>query len=162
MSKVVEACSGRARSVHSVINRHNWQHYEIAWQSAIAERTTEPRASGPARDALTRASLARAVRAWKLGRFESQIVPVEGHLGLDECATAHVGYEPHLRRAAPGEGVDACTCRADVADGASAVMMMRRGAAEHVGAIPMVTVVDSVGMMPNLKRPDGSVLSVTT
>ena len=150
------------------INRTYGAHYEYTSQFEGAERIAEK--YGITRDdtdALGLESQERARQARDEGRFETQIVPIEaarvGEDGkrLDETVTFSVDEVPRetskealagLKPVARPDGIHTAGSSSQIADGASAVLVMARETADALGVRPRARVLETclVGCDPVL------------
>jgi acetyl-CoA C-acetyltransferase len=140
------------------INRTYWKHYEVTNQFEGAERIADK--WGITRqdaDEFGKRSQDRAALAWDERRFDSQIIPVEmadsGRHVRDEGlrATTLVGLAS-LKPTGRPHGVHTAGSSSQIADGASAVLLMTRAKAEQLGLAPLATIIDAnlVGCDPVL------------
>ena len=143
-------------------------HYEPTTQFEGAERIAKKYGIGRADcDALGKSSQDRAGLAWAQERFASQIVPVavperdaEGQLTGSICTvTRDGGLRETTLEALAGlkpvggpDGVHTAGTTSQVADGASALLMMSAARARDLGLVPLATIVDTclVGIDPVL------------
>jgi acetyl-CoA C-acetyltransferase len=103
-------------------------------------------------------SQARAAQAWADGRFDSQVVSVDGPIlgedGRPTGETVHVERDECLRettleglsglKPVVGEhGVHSAGTSSQIADAAAAVLIMTRGRASELGLTPRARIVDS-------------------
>jgi acetyl-CoA C-acetyltransferase len=143
-------------------------HYEPTTQFEGAERIAEK--YGISRsdcDALGKTSQDRAAIAWAQDRFASQIVPIDvpefDATGLTTGLTSTVARDGGLRETTLDalaslkpvgrpNGVHTAGSTSQVADGASAVLMMSADRARQLGVVPLATIVDTclVGIDPIL------------
>ena len=95
-------------------------------------------------DALSLASHCRAAHARAEGRFDSQIVPVPVHDGAAELITQDEGIRPDtsmeklssLRPVFQADGMITAGNASQISDGAAALLIMERAAAERLGLRP--------------------------
>jgi acetyl-CoA C-acetyltransferase len=145
-------------NVGKPINRSYWEHYEFTSQFEAAERIAA--AWGISRadtDEFGVLSQDRAASAWSEGRFDSQIVPVEAPVladdGSRDDATRTITRDEGLRATSletlaslrPNGRPDAihtAGTSSQIADGASAVLVMTKDRADALGVQPLATVVD--------------------
>ena len=140
------------------VNKNYWAHYEFTSQYEGAERIAERWGISRERtDEFGKLSQDRAAAAWEADRFAGQVVPVDApDLGDDgkPAGTSHRVVRDEGLRATTLEGLAALapTGRPDgvhtagtssqIADGASAVLLMTREKAAALGLTPMATIVD--------------------
>jgi acetyl-CoA C-acetyltransferase len=150
-------------SLGKAINRNYFRHYEYTTQFEGAERVADKwKISRTDCDTFGKESQDRAALAWDEDRFASQLVTVEvpeseGQPGYtfsrDEgmratTLEALAGLKPTGRP----DGVHTAGTSSQIADGASALLLMAASKADELGIKPMATVVDSclVGSDPVL------------
>jgi acetyl-CoA C-acetyltransferase len=148
MSQVpMGSSSPRDPNVGKPVNRNYWAHYEFTSQFEGAERIAEKWGIGRAdTDAFGKQSQDRAATAWAEDRFAAQIVPLEtgeATVARDEglratTLEALAGLKPTGRP----DGVHTAGTSSQIADGASAVVLMRRSIADGLGLRPLATIVD--------------------
>jgi acetyl-CoA C-acetyltransferase len=150
------------------INKNYWAHYEFTSQFEGAERMAEKwgitRADA---EKFAKLSQDRAAVAIAEGRFEGQIVPVDvAVLGDDgkptgEFRTVTADEGPRettleglagLKPTGRPDGVHTAGTSSQIADGASAVLLMTAERARQLGVTPLATIVDTclVGCDPVL------------
>jgi len=139
-------------------NRTYWKHYEATSQFEGAERIAEKWGITRAEcDEFGKLSQDRAGRAWAEDRFGTQILPIttpdldaDGkplettHTtardeGLRETTLAGLAT---LKATGRPDGVHTAGTSSQIADGASAVLMMTRERAAGLGLTPLATIVD--------------------
>jgi acetyl-CoA C-acetyltransferase len=140
------------------INRTYWKHYEVTNQFEGAERIADK--WGITRqdaDRFGKRSQDRAAVAWDEGRFDSQIIPVEvadsgRHVRDEGLRTTTLEGLAGLKPVARTDGVHTAGSSSQIADGASAILLMTRAKAEQLGLDPLATIVDAnmVGCDPVL------------
>jgi len=157
MSKVsLGATTPKEPDVGKPINRTYWKHHEFTSQFEGAERLAEQRGITRAdTDAFGLQSQLRAARAVNEGRFVTQVVPIQVNVpdsgstlttqfvvdealrdtSLDELAT--------LKPTGREDGVHTAGTSSQIADGASAVLLMSRARAIALGLASLATIVDS-------------------
>ncbi|MGE0304376.1 MAG: acetyl-CoA C-acyltransferase [Acidimicrobiia bacterium] len=149
MSRVpMGATTPKDPDVGKPINRAYWQHHEFTTQFEGAERIADKWAiSREMCDAFGKTSQDRAAKAWNEGRFDTQIVEVP--LGEGVNLTRDEGLRPtsleglaSLKPAGRPDGVHTAGTSSQIADGASAVLMMTRERADALGMRSMASVVD--------------------
>jgi acetyl-CoA acetyltransferase family protein len=118
----------------------------------IAEQWEIPR---PEMDQLAVTSHARAAAATDEGRFEREIVPVDtphGTVGTDQGIRPGTNLEAlsKLRAAFKEDGRITAGTSSQLSDGAAAILLASRPAAERLGLLPRARIVDqvSVGVDP--------------
>jgi acetyl-CoA C-acetyltransferase len=144
--------------VGNSITKKYWEHYEFASQFEGAERIAEK--WGISRndcDAFGLLSQERANRAWTEGRFDSQIVEIDapdlGEDGKPADTSHHVVRDEGIREtsldALAGlkptgrpNGVHTAGSSSQIADGASAVLLMNSDKARALGISPIASIVD--------------------
>jgi acetyl-CoA C-acetyltransferase len=142
--------------------------YEFTSQFEGAERIADKWGISRAdTDEFGLASQQRAARAWAEGRFDTQVVPVDGPdvdaEGKPTGSTHHVARDEGLRDTtidalaglkpvARPDGVHTAGNSSQISDGASAVLMMTADKAAALGLTPRARVVDTclVGVDPVL------------
>jgi acetyl-CoA C-acetyltransferase len=143
-------------------------HYEPTTQFEGAERIAEKyRISRGDCDALGKTSQDRASVAWAQERFASQVVPIEvpdldgdgRRSGSVTTVTRDGGLREttiealaNLKPVGRPDGVHTAGSTSQVADGASAILMMSAERARQLGLVPLATIVDTclVGIDPIL------------
>jgi acetyl-CoA C-acetyltransferase len=130
------------------INRTYWKHYEVTNQFEAAERIADKWSiTRQDADEFGKRSQDRAALAWDERRFDSQIVPVEvaesGRHGRDEglrptTLEGLASLTPTGRR----DGVHTAGSSSQIADGASAVLLMTRSKVEQLGLEHLATIID--------------------
>jgi len=161
MSRVpIGATMPRDPDVGKPINRRYFEHFEFTSQYEGAERIAEKYGITRAdADAFGKLSQDRAAAAWEKDRFQSQVVPVEAP-DVDESGkalgTAHLVARDEglrettleglarLRPTARPDGVHTAGTSSQIADGASALLLMARRRAEELGLTVRASVVDCV------------------
>jgi acetyl-CoA C-acetyltransferase len=151
-----DAVAGTKAGLGKPISRSYFDHYEWASQFEGAERiaTTYGITRADA-DAFGLASQGRAATAIAQGRFDAQIVPIEVDV-LDgegtrtgERRTVTRDEVPRdtsldalgaLKPVAREDGIHTAGTSSQIADGASAVLLMSGAAAERLGAVPVARV----------------------
>jgi acetyl-CoA C-acetyltransferase len=144
--------------VGKAINRSYWEYYELTSQFEGAERIAEKWGITRADcDAFGKLSQDRAALAAAEGRFEAQLVPIDApELGTDgkpTGATNHVSRDEGIRETSlealaelkptgRPEGVHTAGTSSQIADGASAVLLMTAEKARQLGVSPLATIVD--------------------
>src|SRR4051794_39774196 len=143
-------------------------HYEMTSQFEGAERIAEK--WGITRqdtDAFGLQSQQRAIRAWEEGRFEREVLPIEApdlnEEGKPTGSTHTVARDEGLRETsmeklatlkpvAREDGVHTAGTSSQISDGAAAVLVTTRAAADELGLRPRARVVDTclVGVDPVL------------
>jgi acetyl-CoA C-acetyltransferase len=150
MSRVpMGATTPKDPDVGKPVNRTYWAHHEFTTQFEGAERIAEK--WGITRsdcEQFAKESQDRALVAWEESRFATQIVPVEAGdqtISRDEGprATTLEGLASLTPTGRP-DGVHTAGSSSQIADGASAVVMMTRERATELGATPIATIVDVV------------------
>jgi acetyl-CoA C-acetyltransferase len=153
----------RDGSLGKAVNRNYFRHYEYTTQFEAAERLADEwKISRADCDKFGKESQDRAAVAWNGDRFATQIVPVEvpqtedapGYTfsrdeGLrDTTLEVLAGLKPTGRP----DGVHTAGTSSQIADGASALLLMAADKAAELGVTPLATVVDSclVGSDPVL------------
>lgn len=139
------------------VNRTYWKHYEFTSQFEGAERmATKWGISRAETDAFGKESQDRAQRAWSEGRFGPGVMPVECPSAPDasgSTATATLERDEGLRTTslealatltptARPDGIHTAATSSQIADGASAVVMMTAERAEALACAPLAEVVD--------------------
>ena len=150
------------------VTRKYWTHYEFTSQFEGAERVaTKYGITRRDTDEFGLESQLRARRALDEGRFEPQIVPIEatqvGEDGkrLDETVTFSVDEVPretsrealaNLKPVAREDGVHTAGSSSQIADGASAVLLMAAEKAAELGVRPKARILETclVGCDPVL------------
>ena len=140
------------------INKKYWERFEFTTQYEGAERIAEQ--WGITRkdcDAFGKLSQDRAATAWHEGRYESQVLPIEaavvGADGTADGTTRTVARDEGLRETTldglaklkptgRADGVHTAGTSSQIADGASALLLMTREKAEALGVRPRATIVD--------------------
>lgn len=153
----------RDGSLGKAVNRNYFRHYEYTTQFEAAERLADEwKISRTDCDKFGKESQDRAAVAWGGEHFATQIVPVDvpqtdgapGYTfsrdeGLrDTTLDGLAGLKPTGRP----DGVHTAGTSSQIADGASALLMMAADKASELGVAPLATVVDSclVGSDPVL------------
>jgi acetyl-CoA C-acetyltransferase len=145
------------------VNRNYRARYELTSQFEGAERIAEKWGiSRRDADAFGKLSQDRAAQAWEQGRFDTQLVPVEIE-GADDAPAKVVDRDEGVRSTTleglaslkptgRPDGVHTAATSSQIADGAAAVLLMRRDRAEELGLPIMAQIVDSclVGCDPVL------------
>jgi acetyl-CoA C-acetyltransferase len=140
------------------VNKSYWDHYELTSQFEGAERVAEKYGITRADcDQFGKASQDRAAVAWAEGRFETQVVPIDapdlGEDGTPSGTSHHVARDEGLRETTleglaglkptgRPDGVHTAGTSSQIADGASAVLLMAAERARALGVTPLATVVD--------------------
>ncbi|MEW6472867.1 MAG: steroid 3-ketoacyl-CoA thiolase [Actinomycetota bacterium] len=152
------------------VNRTYWQHYEHTNQFEAGERIAERWGIGRAdTDEFGKLSQDRARQAWDSGRYDTQVVPLDapdiGEDGKPTGTTHRVARDEGLRETTlaalaalkptsrpDGSGIHTAGTSSQIADGASALLMMTREKAAALGLPPRATIVDTclVGADPVL------------
>jgi acetyl-CoA C-acetyltransferase len=134
--------------VGKAVNKNYWSHYEFTTQFEAAERMADN--WGLSRtdcDEFGLSSQQRAAEAWAEGRFDTQLVPVdlpdgttmERDEGLRQTTLEGLaGLKPTGRP----DGAHTAGTSSQIADGASAILLMTRAKAEEFGLVPLATIVD--------------------
>ncbi len=135
------------------VNRRYREHYDYTTQFEGAERIADK--WGITReecDALGKESQDRAAKAWAEGRFDSQIVPVGDHVRDEGLRDTELAALAQLKPVGRPDGVHTAGSSSQIADAASAVLMMTKERAEELGREPLATIVDVclVGCDPEL------------
>jgi acetyl-CoA C-acetyltransferase len=160
MSKVfMGATTPKDPDVGKPINRTYWAHHEFTSQFEGAERLADKR--GVTRDdadAFGLQSQLRGAAAVADGRFESQLVPITlpppDASGEHSDATTLFEKDETLRETTREglaklrptgrpDGVHTAGTSSQIADGASAVLLMSRARATALGLSPLATIVDA-------------------
>jgi acetyl-CoA C-acetyltransferase len=141
------------------INRNYWAHYEFTNQFEAAERLADK--YGLTRsdaDNFGNESQNRGNRAWDEGRFATQVVPVDvpdlGPDGKPSGTTHRVDKDEGIRETTldalaglkptgRADGIHTAGSTSQIADGASAVLLMTRKKAADLGLNPMATIVET-------------------
>lgn len=169
MSRVpMGATTPKEPDVGKPINRNYWAHHEFTSQFEGAERVAEKwNITRADNDAFGVLSQQRAATAWDEGRFDSQIVTVDvpdvGSDGKPIGTTTPFQRDQGLRETTleslsalkptgRADGVHTAGTSSQIADGASAVLLMTRERAQALGLQPLATIVDTclVGCDPVL------------
>jgi acetyl-CoA C-acetyltransferase len=140
------------------INRSYWKYFEVVNQFEAAERIADKwgitRADA---DAFGKLSQDRAAAAWQDGRFDGQIVEVvrpesEPHTHDEGLRATTLGGLADLKPTGRPDGVHTAGSSSQIADGASAVLLMTRARAKELGVTPLAQIVDAalVGCDPVL------------
>jgi acetyl-CoA C-acetyltransferase len=154
----------RDPDVGKAINRRYWEHHEFVSQFEAAERLAEK--WGISRgdcDEFGKLSQDRAATAWTSGRFAAEVVSIEVPVpegggasqpfAADEAlrSTTMDGLAS-LRPSGRESGVHTAGTSSQIADGAAAVLLMKRQRAVELGMTPIATIVDAclVGTDPTL------------
>jgi acetyl-CoA C-acetyltransferase len=138
------------------INHNYWKHYEHTTQFEGAERIAEKWSiTREELDEFGKLSQDRAATAWKEGRFESQVTPVEAPTGDDDGGTRLVARDEGLRETTL-EGLaelkpvldrtpafHTAGTASQISDGAAAVLIMTGDRASQLGLEPKARVVDT-------------------
>jgi acetyl-CoA C-acetyltransferase len=140
------------------VNRRYRERYEMTSQFEGAERMAERWGITRADcDAFGKLSQDRAARAWAEDRFGTQIVPIEApDLGDDgkPARTTHLVSRDEglrattlealaaLRPTGRADGVHTAGTSSQISDGASAVLLMTKAKADHLGLTSKATVTD--------------------
>jgi acetyl-CoA C-acetyltransferase len=144
----------RDGSLGKAINRNYWRHHEYTTQFEGAERLADRwNITRVDCDRFGKESQDRAALAWEQDRFASQLVPVEvpEMNGQPGYTVAHdEGPRPTtldalatLKPTGRPDGVHTAGTSSQIADGASALLMMSSQKAAELGLEPMAAVVDS-------------------
>jgi acetyl-CoA C-acetyltransferase len=145
------------------VNRNYWRHHEYTTQFEGAERLADQwKISRTDCDRFGKESQDRAALAWEQDRFAGQLLPVEVP-GNDEHPQRTVARDEGprsttlevlagLKPTGRPDGVHTAGTSSQIADGASALLMMSAEKASELGIEPMASVVDSclVGSDPVL------------
>jgi len=163
-----DALAGAKAGLGKPISRKYREHYEFASQFEGAERiATKYGITRQDADHFGLESQLRAARAVAEGRFESQIIPVEvpvieagGERAAESRTVVHdegprdTSLEglAKLKPVARPDGIHTAGSSSQVADGASAVLLMTEAKARELGCRPRARVVDTclVGCDPVL------------
>lgn len=163
-----DAYAGTKAGLGKPVSRSYFLHYEWASQFEGAERiATKYGMSRSDADGLGLESQLRAARAVAEGRFDRQIVPLEIEVideegeRTGETTTVDSDEVPRetsleqlakLEPVAREDGIHTAGTSSQIADGASAVLLMSAGRADAVGARPMARVTQTalVGCDPVL------------
>jgi acetyl-CoA C-acetyltransferase len=145
-------------NVGKSINKNYWARYEYTSQFEASERIAERwNITRRAADEFGKLSQDRAAAAWADGRFDTQIVPIDAPdvdpSGKPVGTTHRVERDEGLRETTfeglaslkptgRPDGVHTAGTSSQVADGASAVIMMTRDKAVDLGVTPLATIVD--------------------
>ena len=168
MSRVPMGATTGDTSFGKPINRSYWAHHELTSQFEAAERIAEQ--WGFSRrdcDEFGKLSQDRAAAAWADDRFAGQVLPIDapdlGDDGKPAGTTHRVERDEALRQTTleglaelkptgRPDGVHTAGTSSQIADGAAAVLLMRRDKAEAHGLPVRATVVDTclVGSDPVL------------
>ncbi len=148
----------RDPSVGKPVNKNYWAHHEYTSQFEGAERVAEKwNISRKEAEAFAKLSQDRAAIALAEGRFEGQIVPIDvSVLGDDgkpngQVRTVSVDEGPRettldglaaLKPTGRPDGVHTAGTSSQIADGASAVLLMTAERARDLGFSPLATIVD--------------------
>ena len=150
------------------ISRAYWAHHEFTSQFEGAERiATKYDISRDDTDRLGLSSQERAAQAWAEGRFETQIVPVEAPVLDDEgnktddtvtftrdeiLRETDLDKLASLKPVARDDGIHTAGTSSQIADGASAVLLMTADKAAELGVTPLARVAQTalVGCDPVL------------
>lgn len=163
-----DAYAGSKTGLGKPVSRTYFEHYEFTSQFEGAERMAEK--YGLTRedtDGFGLQSQERAALAVKEGRFENQIIPIEAPVldedgnKTDETVTVTRDEIPRetsleklaaLKPVAREDGVHTAGTSSQIADGASAVLLMSAAKAEELGVKPRARVLQSalVGCDPVL------------
>jgi acetyl-CoA C-acetyltransferase len=144
MSRVPMGSSApRDPDVGKAINRQYWAHHEFTSQFEGAERLADQ--WGITRsdcDSFGKRSQDLAARAWDEDRFGTQLVAI-GEIQRDEgLRETSLDVLATLKPTGRPDGVHTAGTSSQIADGASAVLMMTRAKAQSLGLDPLATVVD--------------------
>lgn len=163
-----DAVAGAKAGLGKPVSRSYFEHYEFTSQFEGAERMAEK--YGLSRDDTDRYGLLsqeRAAQAIAEGRFETQMIPVDApvldadgkkteetvtvtrdEIPRDTSLEALAGLKPVARE----DGVHTAGSASQIADGASAVLLMSAEKAEELGVTPMAKVLQTalVGCDPVL------------
>jgi acetyl-CoA C-acetyltransferase len=153
----------RDGSLGKTVNRNYWKHHEYTSQFEGAERLADQwKITRSDCDRFGKESQDRAATAWAQDRFASQLVPVDVPEHGDEPAHT-VRRDEGLRATTLDglgglkptgrpDGVHTAGTSSQIADGASAVLLMAAEKAAELGVEPLATIVDSclVGSDPVL------------
>lgn len=169
MSRVpLGSTSPRDPDVGRPVNKSYREHYEFASQFEAAERIAEKWSLNRTdTDALGKTSQDRAARAWAEDRFATQLVAIDApDLGEDgkPAGTTHrverdEGLRPTsleglaaLKPTGRPDGVHTAGTSSQIADGASAVLLMTADRARSLGVTPLASIIDAtiVGCDPLL------------
>ena len=159
MSRVpMGATTPRDPAVGKPINRAYWEHHEFTTQFEGAERIAEKHGITRAEaDRLGYSSQYRAAEAWREGRFDTQVaavdVPVVDGDGKPTTTTQRIVRDEGLRQTTLDalaalsptgrpDGVHTAGTSSQIADGASAVLLMTAERAMAAGLRPLATMVD--------------------
>ena len=159
MSRVPMGASvPKVPDVGKPVNKQYWEHHEFTSQFEGAERIADRWGiSREACDELGKLSQDRAAAAWADDRFATQLVSITApDLGKDgkPTGTTHlVARDEGLRdttletlaRLSPTgrpDGVHTAATSSQIADGASAVLLMTRERAHDLGLSPLATITD--------------------
>jgi acetyl-CoA C-acetyltransferase len=140
------------------INKNYWKHHEFTSQFEGSERIAEQwKITREECDEFGKLSQDRAAQAWAEDRYGSQVLPIDSP-DLDEegkpTGTTHrVSRDEGLRETTlealaalkptgRPDGVHTAGTSSQIADGASALLMMTRDKADALGLTPKATVVD--------------------
>jgi acetyl-CoA C-acetyltransferase len=164
MSKVpMGSAVPKEPNVGKPVNRDYFKHHEVTTQFEAAERMAEQwEISRVDCDHFGQLSQQRAARAWSEDRFGTQIVPVTVP-GVDGGSDTVVDRDEGLRdttlEALAGlkptgrpDGVHTAGSSSQIADGASALLLMTKDKANALGLQPMACIVDAclIGSDPAL------------
>jgi len=153
----------RDGSVGKAVNRNYWRHHEYTTQFEGAERLADQwKISRADCDRFGKESQDRAALAWEQGRFDSQLLPVDVPGSEDQpehTVTRDEGLRATtldalaaLKPTGRPDGAHTAGTSSQIADGASALLLMAADKAAEIGAEPLATLVDSclVGSDPVL------------
>jgi acetyl-CoA C-acetyltransferase len=153
----------RDGSLGKAINRNYFRHYEYTSQFEAAERLADEwKITRADCDAFGKESQVRAAVAWDADHFATQIVPVDVPQTDDASGFAFTRDEGlrdttlealgGLKPTGRPDGVHTAGTSSQIADGASALLLMAADMAAQLGITPLATVVDSclVGSDPVL------------
>jgi acetyl-CoA C-acetyltransferase len=169
MSRVsMGAAIPRDPDVGKPVNRKYRSRYEYTSQFEGAERIADKwDISRPDCDAFGKESQDRAAEAWSNGRYDGQILPIDapdvGDDGTPTGTTHTVVRDEGIRETSleglaslkptgRPDGVHTAGTSSQIADGASAVLLMTKEKAKSLGVTPLATMVDAclVGCDPVL------------
>jgi acetyl-CoA C-acetyltransferase len=144
--------------VGKAINKTYWEHFELTSQFEGAERMAERWGVTRADcDVFGKTSQDRAALAWAEGRFETQVIPIDapdlGEDGKPTGTTHQVARDEGLRETSleilaglkptgRPDGVHTAGTSSQIADGASALLLMTAERAGQLGVTPLATIVD--------------------
>lgn len=144
--------------VGKAVNKNYWRHFELTSQFEGAERVAEKWGITRADcDELGKRSQDRAAQAWAEGRFETQVVTIDvpelGNEGEPTGVIQQVTRDEGLRSTSLGslaglkptgrhDGVHTAGTSSQIADGASAVLLMTAERARELGVTPLAVIQD--------------------